>query len=128
MAHPDPATLVTRLCNSLLDADMAKTCSYLAPDVVYHNMPWAPVTGHAAVRAVLDPLVHGPACALQRMQIEHTVAQGNVVMNARMETWERKGVRVELPVAGLFIVDNGLITRWADYWDLPTIQPLLATL
>jgi limonene-1,2-epoxide hydrolase len=124
----DSATLVTRLCNSLLEADMAKTCALLAPDVHYHNMPWAPVRGHAAVRAVLDPLVHGPHCALRTMVIEHTLCDGAVVMNARVETWERAGVRVELPVAGLFVVRDGLVSRWVDYWDLATIAPLLATL
>jgi limonene-1,2-epoxide hydrolase len=30
--------------------------------------------------------------------------------------------------AGLFVVRDGLIARWVDYWDLATIQPLLATL
>lgn len=124
----DPATLVTSLCNSLLDGDMAKTCAFLTPDVHYHNMPWAPVTGHTAVRRVLDPLVHGPDCALKTMRIEHTLCHGDVVMNARVETWERAGVRVDLPVAGLFVVRDGLIARWVDYWDLATIAPLLATL
>lgn len=122
------ADLVTRFCASLRAADMAASCSYLAPDVYYHNMPWAPVVGHAEVRKVLDPLVHGANCALREMRIEHTLADGDVVMNARLETWERQGVRVELPVAGLFVVENGLITRWIDYWDLATIAPLLATL
>jgi len=124
----DPASLVTRLCNSLLEADMARTCALLTPDVHYHNMPWAPVTGPAAVRKVLDPLVHGANCALREMRIEHTVCNGDVVMNARVEVWERAGVRVELPVAGLFIVRDGLVARWVDYWDLATIAPLLATL
>jgi len=122
------AAFVTRFCHSLLVADMVQTCSYLTPDIYYHNMPWAPVTGHAAVRQVLDPLVHGANCALREMAIEHTVANGHVVMNTRLETWERKSVRVELPVAGLFIVRDGLIARWVDYWDLATIAPLLATL
>ncbi len=126
--NSEHAELVTRFCQSLLMADMAATCRYLAPDVYYHNMPWAPVTGHAGVRKVLDPLVHGERCALRKMQIDHTLADGDVVMNARVETWERQGVRVELPVAGLFIIRDGLITRWSDYWDLPTIAPLLATL
>jgi limonene-1,2-epoxide hydrolase len=120
--------LVTDFCNSLLAADMAQTCRFLSPEVVYHNMPWAPVTGHVEVRKVLDPLVHGPNCALRKMAISHTVGSAEVVMNARVETWERRGVRVELPVAGLFEIRDGLITRWSDYWDLATIQPLLATL
>ncbi|MGE3773070.1 MAG: limonene-1,2-epoxide hydrolase family protein [Gammaproteobacteria bacterium] len=122
------AELVTRFCQSLLAADMAASCRYLAPDVYYHNMPWDPVVGHDAVRKVLDPLVHGANCALRRMQVEHTLADGDIVMNARLETWERQGVRVELPVAGLFVVRDGLVRRWIDYWDLATIAPLLATL
>jgi limonene-1,2-epoxide hydrolase len=123
----NPIDLVTEFCHCLAAGDMAATCSYLTEDVVYHNMPWAPVVGHAAVRKVLDPLAHGPGHALRRMEISHTAGAGNVVMNARMETWERRGVRVELPVAGLFVVREGRIARWSDYWDLATVQPLLDT-
>ncbi len=124
----DRAKLVTDFCNSLLDGDMAKTCTYLTADVLYHNLPWAPVVGHAEVRKVLDPLVHGTNRALKVMDIQYTVGSGEVVMNARIETWERRGVRVELPVAGLFVFRDELIAKWCDYWDLATIQPLLATL
>ena len=122
------AEIVTRFCHSLRAGDMAACCQFLAPDVYYHNMPWAPVVGHAEVRKVLDPLVHGANCALREMRIEHTLADGEIVMNARVETWARKGVRVELPVAGVFEVRGGCIVRWLDYWDLATIAPLLATL
>lgn len=127
MSHSNSA-LVTAFCQSLAEADMRRSCAWLAPDVVYHNMPWAPVVGHAAVREVLDPLVDGANCALRRMHIEHTVADGDVVMNTRLETWERARVRVELPVAGLFVLRDGLIREWRDYWDLATIKPLLDAL
>ncbi len=122
------ARLVTDFCNSLLLGDMAKTCSYLSPEVVYHNMPWAPVTGHAEVRKILDPLVHGPGNALRGMDISQTVSDGVNVMNARMETWVRGTVHVELPVAGVFEVRSGLIVRWSDYFDATTVQPLMDTL
>lgn len=78
--------------------------------------------------SILDPLVHGAQQTLTGMAISHTVADGNVVMNARVETWERRGVRVVLPVAGLFEVRDGLVVRWCDYFDLATVQPLLDTL
>jgi limonene-1,2-epoxide hydrolase len=107
---------------------MVYTCRYLAPDVFYHNMPWEPVVGHAAVRKLLDPLVQAPNCALRKMDIPYTTCTGNVVMNARLETWTRRNVQVELPVAGLFVIENQVITRWCDCWDLKTIQPLLAKL
>ncbi len=117
--------IVTALCHSLLDGDMAKTVKYLSPDVIYHNKPWPEVTGHAGVRKVLDPFVHGDNCALRKMDIHHSAADGNVVLNARSELWERAGVSVLLPVAGVFTIRDGLVCRWDDYWDSATMQPLL---
>ena len=120
--------IVTDMLNSMLAGDMATTVKYLSDDVVYHNLPWKPVSGHAAVRQVLDPFVEGPQCALKKMDIHHSAATDDVVMNARSELWERAGVSVTLPVAGVFTVCGGLITRWDDYWDLVTMRPLLDTL
>ena len=68
----NPIDLVTEFCHCLAAGDMAATCSYLTEDVVYHNMPWAPVVGHAAVRKVLDPL--GPRtrpCAAPDGDLSH---------------------------------------------------------
>jgi limonene-1,2-epoxide hydrolase len=56
--------IVTEFCQSLLSADMAKVVTYLSEDVFYHNIPWEPVTGHAGVRKVLDPFVHGENCSI----------------------------------------------------------------
>jgi limonene-1,2-epoxide hydrolase len=120
--------IVTDMCNSLLAGDMAKTIVYLSKDVIYHNKPWDPVTGRAGVREVLDPFVHGPDCALKRMEIHHTVGDGELVMNARSELWERGEASVLLPVAGVFRVRDGLIVRWDDYWDSATLQPLIDAL
>lgn len=124
----DHVDLVTEFCNSLLAADMAKTVRYLSDDIVYHNLPWEPVRGHDAVRKALDPFVHGANCAITKMEIHHTTATGDVVMNARSETWERGDARVVLPVAGVFVLRDGLIAEWSDYWDLATFQPFLDAL
>lgn len=117
--------IVTELCNSLLAGDMAKSVAFLSDDVVYHNMPWEPVSGHAGVRRVLDPFVHGTDCALKKMDILNSAASGDIVMNTRSELWERAGVSVVLPVAGVFRIRDGLISQWDDYWDSVTLQPLL---
>ena len=77
--------LVTEFCNALGSGNMDTVVSYLSEDVFYHNMPWAPVTGHAGVHEVLDPFVG--ANLLQKMEITHTASSGNIVTNERMETW-----------------------------------------
>jgi limonene-1,2-epoxide hydrolase len=117
--------IVSEFCQSLLSADMTKVVTYLSADVVYHNIPWAPVTGHAGVRQVLDPFVHGPNCAIVKMDIKNTTSSGNTVMNERLETWVKGNVRLELPVVGVFELKNGKITHWRDYFDANTVTPLM---
>lgn len=120
---------VTDFCNSLFDADMAKSVQYLSEDVEYHNMPWEPVTGHAGVRKVLDPFVHGENNLLEKMDISHTSSSGNTVMNERLETWTKGDVTVKLPVVGMFEFNSqGKICRWHDYFDAKTIAPLMEAL
>jgi limonene-1,2-epoxide hydrolase len=120
--------IVTDMLKSLLAGDMAKTVEYLSQDVIYHNMPWEPVNGHAGVREVLDPWVHRPESALKTMDILHSVADGEVVLNVRRERWENAGVSINLPTTGFFVVRDGLILQWDDYWDVATLQPLIDTL
>ena len=45
----DNEQFVTDFCNSLTSGDMSRVVSYLSEDIFYHNMPWAPVNGHAGV-------------------------------------------------------------------------------
>ena len=114
--------LVTDFCNALADG-LSAILPYLADDVLYHNMPWEPVTGHAGVRQVLEPFI-GSQKLLQKMEIKHTTAAGNVVMNERLETWVKGDVTVLLPVLGVFTIVDGKISKWCDYFDAATVTPL----
>lgn len=116
---------VRRFCKSLVAGDMALAVRHLSNDVHYHNLPWEPMQGARAVQEFLQPFVDGTHCSLTALEIHHQVAEGDVVMNSRTETWERHGLRVLLPVAGLFVLREGLIVRWCDYWDLATFKPML---
>jgi hypothetical protein len=63
--------------------------------------------------------------------IHHQVASGDltsgVVMNERNDRFKMAGGRMEPPVAGLFVIENGLITLWRDDFDLATFQTQLAS-
>ncbi len=109
----------------LLSGDMSRVVRYLSEDVVYHNIPWKPVTGHAGVRQVLDPYLEGENRALVRMDIRHTVSSGNVVFNERLETWVKGPVRLELPVVGVFELKDGKMVQWRDYFDSAAVAPLV---
>ena len=117
--------LVTEFCQAFLEADIAKLLTYLSEDIVYQNMPWKPVTGHEEVRKVLTPFIHGANCALTGMEITHTTSSGNVVMNERLENWQKGAVSLDLPVMGVFEIEDGKIAKWRDYFDGPALTPLM---
>jgi limonene-1,2-epoxide hydrolase len=47
----------------------------------------------------------------------NVAVNGNTVLTERMDTFIGKGFRSELPVMGVFVVENGQITEWRDYFD-----------
>ena len=116
---------VNEFCHSLVRGSMARAREMLHPEVFYHNKPWEPMTGADAVCDFLQPFIDGTHCALKEMKILHQAGDANIVMNAREETWVRRDISVLLPVAGLFVIENELITRWIDYWDLAVFKPIL---
>lgn len=119
------SALVREFCEGLAEGDMQQLRPLLATDVYYHNQPWEPMTGAAALCDFLQPFVDGTHSRCAEMNILHHVGDDRVVMNEREELWVRGDLRVMLPVAGLFLVDGGRITRWVDYWDLAAFQPML---
>jgi limonene-1,2-epoxide hydrolase len=96
----------------------------LAEDVVYQNMPLPPVTGRQAVQDTLDALL-GAATASE-WTVLRELAGGDMVMNERLDWFEINGKRLELPVMGVFVLRDGLIAEWRDYFDLPTITSQMA--
>ncbi len=83
------------------------------------------MTGADTVCDFLQPFVDGTHSTLKEMKILHQAGDANIVMNAREETWVRRDISILLPVAGLFVIENELITRWIDYWDLAAFKPIL---
>jgi limonene-1,2-epoxide hydrolase len=49
-------------------------------------------------------------------------------MNERLDCFHMAGKPVEIPVAGIWEVnDEGLITLWRDYFDLTTVTNQMAS-
>jgi limonene-1,2-epoxide hydrolase len=124
MSNPNEE-LVAVMCNAMTGGSMDKVVACLTEDVFYHNLPFDPIIGRAGVKEFLNPFVDTPHGGLETIDYLHTLSDGNTVMNARNETWRHKDVTVILPVAGVFEIENGLISRWCDYWDTATLQPLV---
>jgi limonene-1,2-epoxide hydrolase len=92
----------------------------LTEDVEYQNMPIAPVKGRDAVKEQLEALLAMGGDS--EWKVLHEVADGNVVMNERVDRFMIGGKWAELPVMGVFVLRDGLIAEWRDYFDLQTIM------
>ncbi|MCU1380483.1 MAG: hypothetical protein JWN29_3466 [Acidimicrobiales bacterium] len=96
----------------------------LTDDVEYQNMPIAPVKGRAAVKEQLEMLLAMGADS--EWKVLREVADGDTVMNERVDRFQINGQWADLPVMGVFVLRDGLIAEWRDYFDLQTIMGQLA--
>ena len=104
--------------------DYETAMTYLADDIEYQNMPLPPVTGKEAVQATLDMLLAngtGSEWVVHRELVSENGA-GATVMNERTDRFIVGEKTMELPVAGVFELRDGVIVLWRDYFDLETIM------
>ena len=66
-------------------------------------------------------------CSRIEWPVKRQMSSGNSVMNERVDRFEINGTWVELPVVGVFEVnDDDRITLWRDYFDLETYMRQMA--
>ena len=107
-------TFIAAICRKDLDTAL----ELLADDVEYDNVPMSKILGRSAVGDVLRPFVAG--CTALEWVVHHQVGEGEVVMNERLDRFEMGGRWIEIAVAGLFVVRDGRISLWRDYFDRAT--------
>lgn len=95
--------------------DEAAAMAFVSEDCYYDNVPIGDMTGKAKMAEFLAPTFRskGPV----EFEIVRQTASGNVVMNERIDKFMAKGRQIALPVAGVFEVNDGLITFWRDFFD-----------
>jgi limonene-1,2-epoxide hydrolase len=114
-----PEETVTAFVAAWSALDEARIFGLLAEDIVYHNIPLAPVGGLKAVRAYLAAW---PVDECE-WEILNIAARGEVVLTERVDRFRRGADRIVVPVMGAFEVRDGRIIRWRDYFDLGALQP-----
>ena len=110
-----PEQVVDAFCQALNDHDLEASLRFIAADCVYQNMPFPAVHGPAGVRDTLAGFftVTGPV----RIEVLKQATAGDYVFNERLDHFAPPGGKAfGLPVAGAFVVKNGQITEWRDYF------------
>jgi limonene-1,2-epoxide hydrolase len=122
MTAPDPVeAIVDEFIRRIVAKDLDGACEFVAADVEYDNVPMGKNIGPDGIKAVLGALVNEVETV--EFVIHRQVARDNVVMNERNDRFFVNGSWMELPVMGVFEVDDdGKIALWRDYFDLPTLM------
>jgi limonene-1,2-epoxide hydrolase len=103
---------------SRLDAD--ELVEYFTADGTYYNMPTAPVSGHANLRAFIKGFLRGWTST--QWDVINLIAQGDLVIAERVDRTKVGAKAVDLPCCGVFEMQNGKIKVWRDYFDLGTFM------
>ena len=115
---PANSEIITRFIQSWSDNDADKIMDFFTDDAVYVNVPIDPPNhGKAAIRAVIEQFL-GMAEAVEFVIHHQGETEDAVVMNERTDRFLINGNWLELPVMGVFELDNGKIKAWRDYFDM----------
>lgn len=114
----EPQEIIEEFLAAWSRLDLEELMAYFTDDAVYHNMPGPPSTGIDAVRASIARFLKG--WDKTEWKVLNLAANGNVVFAERVDITVAGGKHVDLPVVGVFEIQDGKIRAWRDYFDLAT--------
>lgn len=95
--------------------DAAEVVRHMADGVVWQNVPWPSARGKRTVARHLRLM--NKAVTGVEVRIHHIAASGNVVLTQRTDVIRRGDFVAEFWVCGTFVVKDGKVLLWKDYYD-----------
>ena len=98
--------------------DAGQLVDYFCEDGCYHNMPLEPVTGREDLLAFIDGFLS--TWTRTEWEIRTMVSSGDIVIAERVDKTQTTAGNVDLPCVGVFVMRDGKIQEWRDYFDMAT--------
>ena len=116
--------VVREFCSLVSKRDSDALRAVLDDEIVYHNIGMPASRGIEATLANLAGQweMFG---ATYEYEIRNIAANGNTVLTERIDRVGPPGVTAAVPVMGVFVVRDGKITAWRDYFDAGLAGKLL---
>lgn len=122
----DAKALVQEFCDRMANRDAEALRRFIADDAIYQNVGMPASVGADAIVANLAGQF-GMFPDSYAYEMKNIAAEGDVVLTERLDFVSVPGgTPVGVPVMGTFVVRNGKIVRWHDYWDLGLPQKMLS--
>lgn len=122
-----PVEIVNTFIAAIEAKDIDAAVALAAADISYENMPISPVVGREGLGDMLRGFL-GPASAIE-WRILDQWSFDRTVINERLDRFQIGSGWLELPIAGVFKVDeNDQISLWRDYFDMGSYSTQLAAL
>ena len=107
------------------DGDARKLADFFTDDAAFQMMPRDEVRGREAIHE--DFKAQLSWCTDCAFEITALAVSGNTVFTERIDRMKIAGAPVELPVVGVFEVDDaGKLTAWRDYFDMNAVMTQLS--
>jgi limonene-1,2-epoxide hydrolase len=113
-------SVVRDFCRAISRQDLGEILGFFTEDAVYHNIPFDPVQGKAAIESTLRMFLDPKGKA--EFELRALAATGQTVLTERTDRFMFGGKQVELPVMGAFeVTREGKISAWRDYFDMAQV-------
>jgi limonene-1,2-epoxide hydrolase len=125
MPMPNPVDVVREFCGLMEQRDPDALRPLLADEALYQNVGMPAIIG---VDAIVENLraQFGMFPDAYAFEIVNIASDGSAVLTERLDYIQTpNGDKPAVPVMGTFIVDDGRIRRWTDYFDLNLTVKLL---
>ena len=122
---PDPIRVVEAFCGLMEARDATALRPYLADDAIYQNVGMPATVGADAIVENLGQqfAVFPDSYAYQMINI---AGSGDTVLTERLDVIRLpSGDLAGVPVMGTFVLRDGEIVRWTDYWDTTLPQKMM---
>ena len=119
------ASVIRKFLACFPRSDVDELVGFFSDGAVYIDGPRGVHRGIDAIKAEFQLTVS--MVPSTTVDIKSLAASEGTVMTERVDNFEVGGKPIGMEVMGVFDVDsNGRITRWRDYYDLPTLVEQVA--
>jgi limonene-1,2-epoxide hydrolase len=115
---PTNVAIIQDFIDAWSNLDAAELVGYFAEDGVYHNMPARPIQGHEKLREFIGGFISN--WTKTTWDTLNIMGEGDIVFVERLDRTEAGSVSVDLPCCGVFVMQDGKIKVWRDYFDMAT--------